>query len=190
MTEPGEAGWIDVSVTVRHGMPHWPDNPPIVMQRSMDLERGHVCNLSHLAMGVHSGTHIDGPLHFIRQAAGVDEMPLAATMGPARVIEITHPRQVTADELRGHSLRAGERILFRTSNSARCWQGAEFVEDFVYISEQAADYLAETKVRTVGGDSLSVGGSHAFVLTIRRPLRSAVFSITAGLRLRAGGTGN
>ena len=91
MTEPGEAAWIDVSVTVRHGMPHWPDNPPIVMQRSMDLERGHECNLSHLAMGVHSGTHIDGPLHFIQQAAGVDEMPLAATMGPARVIEITHP---------------------------------------------------------------------------------------------------
>ena len=41
----------------------------------------------------------------LHQAAGVDEMPLAATMGAARVIEITHPRQVTADELRGHSLR-------------------------------------------------------------------------------------
>jgi arylformamidase len=91
MTEPGEAAWIDVSVTVRHGMPHRPDHPPIVMQRSMDLERGHECNLSHLAMGVHSGTHIDGPLHFIQQAAGVDEMRLAATMGPARVIEIIRP---------------------------------------------------------------------------------------------------
>ena len=34
MTEPGEAGWIDVSVTVRHGMPHWPDNPPIVTSNS------------------------------------------------------------------------------------------------------------------------------------------------------------
>ena len=106
MTEPGEAAWIDVSVTVRHGMPHWPDNPPIVMQRSMDIGRGHACNLSHLAMGVHSGTHIDGPLHFIHQAAGVDEMPLTATMGAARVIEITHPRQVTADEL-ARALAAG-----------------------------------------------------------------------------------
>ena len=33
VTEPAETAWIDVSVTVRHGMPHWPDNPPIVMQR-------------------------------------------------------------------------------------------------------------------------------------------------------------
>ena len=55
MTEPGEAGWIDVSAGRQARHAHWPDNPPIVMQRSMDLERGHVCNLSHLAMGVHSG---------------------------------------------------------------------------------------------------------------------------------------
>jgi len=138
MTDDGDAAWIDVSVTVRHGMPHWPDNPPIVMQRAMELVRGHACNLSHLAMGVHTGTHIDAPVHFIHQAAGVDEMPLAATMGPARVIEITNPREITADELHGHSLQAGERVLFRTSNSPRCWQADRFVEDFVFIGEQAA----------------------------------------------------
>jgi arylformamidase len=185
MTEPGEAAWIDISVTVRHGMPHWPDNPPIVMQRSMDLDQGHECNLSHLAMGVHSGTHIDGPLHFIRQAAGVDEMPLTATMGPARVIEITDPRQVTAGELRGHALRAGERVLFRTSNSARCWQAGRFVEDFVYISEQAAEYLAETRVRTVGVDYLSVGGYHADGAKIHRILLTAGIWIIEGLDLSA-----
>ena len=32
MTQPGVTDWIDVSVTVRHGMPHWPDNRPIVLK--------------------------------------------------------------------------------------------------------------------------------------------------------------
>ncbi|HEY6315940.1 MAG TPA: cyclase family protein [Streptosporangiaceae bacterium] len=185
MTEPSGTAWIDVSVTVRHGMPHWPDNPPIVIQRAMDLARGHDCNLSHLAMGVHSGTHVDAPVHFIHQAAGVDEMPLAATMGPARVIEITHPRQVTADELRGHSLQTGERVLFRTSNSTRCWQTDQFVEDFVYICERAAGYLAETRVRTVGIDYLSVGGYHADGAKIHRILLAAGIWIIEGLDLSA-----
>jgi hypothetical protein len=45
------ADWIDVSVTVRHGMPHWPDNPPIVLERVLDTGRGDDCNVSHLAMG-------------------------------------------------------------------------------------------------------------------------------------------
>ncbi len=184
-TEPGEAAWIDVSVTVRHGMPHWPDNPPIVVQRSMDIGRGDVCNLSHLAMGVHSGTHIDGPMHFIHQGAGVDEMPLAATMGAARVIEITHPREITAAELSGHSLRAGERVLFRTSNSTRCWPIDAFVEDFVYISEQAAVALAEAGVRTVGVDYLSVGPYHGDGAKIHRILLEAGIWIIEGLDLSA-----
>jgi len=185
MTEDGAVPWIDVSVTVRHGMPHWPDNPPIVMQRAMEIVRGHACNLSHLSMGVHTGTHIDAPVHFIHQAAGVDEMPLDATMGLARVIEITDPREITADELRGHSLQTGERVLFRTSNSPRCWQADRFVEDFVYISEQAAEHLAEIGVRTVGVDYLSVGGYHADGAKIHRILLSAGIWIIEGLDLSA-----
>jgi len=70
MAEWAAAGWIDVSVTVRSGMPHWPDNPPIVLERVMDLGHGDPCNVSHLAMGVHSGTHMDGPVHFIHEAPG------------------------------------------------------------------------------------------------------------------------
>jgi arylformamidase len=185
VTEAAETAWIDVSVTVRHGMPHWPDNPPIVMQRAMDIGRGDDCNLSHLAMGVHSGTHIDGPLHFIHEAVGVDEMPLTATMGPARVIEITHPREITADELREHAVQAGERVLFRTSNSSGRWQLDHFVEDFVYISERAASYLAETGVRTVGVDYLSVGGYHADGAKIHRTLLEAGIWIIEGLDLSA-----
>jgi arylformamidase len=185
MTESGEAGWIDVSVTVRHGMAHWPDNPPIVMQRAMAIERGDGCNVSHLAMGVHSGTHIDGPVHFVHQAAGVDEMPLTAMMGPARVIEITHPREITVGELGPHALQAGERVLFKTSNSPRAWQSDTFVEDFVYISEQAAGYLAETGVRTVGVDYLSVGGYHADGAKIHQILLTAGVWIIEGLDLSA-----
>jgi arylformamidase len=112
-------------------------------------------------------------------------MPLAATMGPARVIEITDPREITADELHRHSLQAGERVLFRTANSPRCWQADRFVEDFVAISEQAAEHLAETRVRTVGVDYLSVGGYHADGAKIHRILLSAGIWIIEGLDLSA-----
>ena len=182
MTLTGE-GWIDVSVTVRHGMPHWPDNPPIVLERAMDISRGDVCNVSHLAMGVHTGTHMDGPVHFVHGAPGLDEMPLTATMGEARVIEIADPHEVTVDELLPHDVQAGERVLFRTANSTRCWQLDTFVEDFVYISEGAADLLATAGVQTVGVDYLSVGGYHADGPKIHRTLLDAGIWIIEGLDL-------
>ena len=186
---PESAGWIDISVTVRHAMPHWPDNPPVVLERLMDIGRGDGCNVSHLAMGVHTGTHMDGPVHFLHQAAGLDEMPLTATMGRARVIEITDPEKITVAELRQHQLQPGERVLFRTENSIRCWQSDSFVEDFVYISEAAAEHLAESRVQTVGVDYLSVGGFFVDGGQIHRLLLDAGIWIIEGLDLSAVGAG-
>ena len=183
MTQPDVTSWIDVSVTVRDGMPHWPGNPPITLERVMELGRGDDCNLSRLAMGVHSGTHIDSPVHFLPGAAGVDEMPLSATMGEARVVEINDPRQITASELEKNELQPGERVLFRTSNSARCWRASTFVEDFVHISEQAATYLAERGVRTVGVDYLSVGRYPSGGTRVHQILLEAGIWIIEGLDL-------
>lgn len=183
MTDPEMTGRIDVPVTVRRGMPRWPGNPPIVLERVLDTGRGDECNVSHLAMGVHSGTHMDAPVHFIHGAGGLDEMPLSATMGQARVIHIDDSREITAGELRRHDLQPGERILFRTPDSARCWQSSSFAGDFAGISEQAAAHLAETKVRTVGVGYLPVGGYHADGAKIRKILLEAGIWIIEGLDL-------
>jgi arylformamidase len=164
-------------------MPHWPDNPHVVLERAMDIGRGDASNVSHMAMGVHTGTHMDGPVHFFHGAAGLDTMPLSATMGEARVIAIADEEQITADELRGHRLHAGERVLFRTINSTRYWRHSQFVEDFVYISEGAATHLADSGVRTVGIDYLSVGGFRADGAKIHRILLDAGIWIIEGLDL-------
>ena len=151
-------GWIDVSVPLRTGMVHWPDNPSVRIERMLDLEHGDAANVSTLSMGSHTGTHMDAPLHFVRGSKGLDEMPLEATIGQARVIEIHDAESVKPEELRPHHIRGGERILFKTQNSSRRWHEEAFIEDFVYVSQEAARYLATQEVLTIGTDYLSVGG--------------------------------
>jgi len=85
--------WIDISVPIHTGMVHWPDNPPVRVEYMLLIERGDVCTVSTLSMGSHTGTHMDGPLHFIAKGLGLHEMPLDAAIGPARVIEIRDPSQ-------------------------------------------------------------------------------------------------
>jgi arylformamidase len=79
-----ENGWIDVSVRLRSGMVHWPDNPPVEIERMLDIECGDAANVSKISMGSHTGTHMDAPLHFVRGGRGLDDMPLTAAMGRAR----------------------------------------------------------------------------------------------------------
>lgn len=149
--------WIDVSVPIYTGMVHYPDNPPIEIDTIMHVERGDICTLSRVTMGSHTGTHIDAPIHFLPGGGGAEVVPLGNLMGPARVIEIKDPHAVKADELRGHSLGARERLLFKTSNSERCWKTSEFVADAVSIAEDAALYLASLNTLTVAIDYLSAG---------------------------------
>jgi arylformamidase len=154
MTNP----WIDISVTLRTGMVYWPDNPPVQIHRHLDMALGDACNVSELAMGLHTGTHMDAPRHFLHMGKGLHEMPLEAALGPARVIEILDPESIKPDELRPQAIQQGERLLFKTLNSTHCWKTDTFVEDFVYLSQEAAHYLVDLGVRTVGIDYLSVGG--------------------------------
>lgn len=150
--------WIDISAPLHNGMAHWPDNPPVVIERMLDVDRGDSANVSKMSLGVHTGTHVDAPVHFIRGGHGVHMAPFSALIGPARVIEIADSHSITVAELQQHDLQSGERILFKTLNSTRCWQTDEFVEDFVFVSQEAARYLARQRVQTVGVDYLSVGG--------------------------------
>lgn len=150
--------WMDISAPLHNGMAHWPDNPPVVIERMLDVDRGDSANVSKMSLGVHTGTHVDAPVHFIRGGHGVHMAPFSALIGPARVIEIADSHSITVAELQQHDLQPGERILFKTLNSTRCWQTDEFVEDFVFVSQEAARYLARQRVQTVGVDYLSVGG--------------------------------
>jgi arylformamidase len=179
------ADWIDVSVPLRTGMVHWPDNPPVKIDRVMDLERGDAASVSSMSMGVHTGTHMDAPAHFQRGGVGIDQMPLEATLGLARVIEIGDPVSIKRAELEAAGLQPGERVLFRTRNSERCWQRDAFVEDFVFISRQAAAYLAERRVRTVGVDYLSVGGFREDAEETHLALLQAGIWVVEGLNLSA-----
>ena len=122
------------------------------------MDRGDRCNVSALSMSVHTGTHMDAPLHFIQEGRSMPTMPLDATIGPARIIEINDKVSIKPQALLRHRIRRGERVLFKTRNSRRAWETESFDEDFVYISKEAAQYLVDRGVRTVGVDYLSVGG--------------------------------
>jgi arylformamidase len=175
--------WIDISVPVRNGMVHWPGDPDFHIERAADQEKGDVATVSRMALGVHTGTHMDAPLHFIRKARSIDTMPLDATVGPARVIPISDRQSITREELLGHAISAGARILFRTANSEHSWKSDNFDEDFVFISQDAARYLAELGVRTVGVDYLSVGGFRKDGLETHSALLGAGIWIIEGLNL-------
>jgi arylformamidase len=175
--------WIDVSVSLFTGMVHWPNDPSIEIERIMDIEKGDEATVSKLSMGVHTGTHMDAPLHFFEHGISMDRLPFSATLGRARVIAINDNASIKPAELEPHNIQMGERILFKTRNSTYAWGSNTFVEDFVYISHAAAQYLAQLQVQTVGVDYLSVGGYRSDGPETHHALLGAGIWIIEGLNL-------
>ena len=151
------ANWIDVTVPLRNGMVVWPGDIKVQIEHRVSMKREQVHMNSWINMGVHTGTHMDAPLHFIANGKSIDLLPFDVTVGPARVIEIKDKVSIKAEELQQYNIRRGERILFKTRNSPQCWQTDSFAADFVYITKGAAQFLVDAGVKLVGVDYLSVG---------------------------------
>src|SRR5215475_12877332 len=104
----GHDGWIDLTVGIRHEMVHYPGDPGVELKQTKHLDRGDPATVSHLSIGVHSGTHVDAPVHFIGGAPGVEEFSIDAMIGPARVIEILDKEVCTARDLAAYDIHPGE----------------------------------------------------------------------------------
>ena len=178
-----EHDWIDISVPLRTGMAHWPGDPPVRIERISDMETGDDVNLSKMDMSVHSGTHMDAPFHFIRDGISIDAAPFDALVGPARVIQITDPESISVDTLAANRIEAGERVLLKTRNSSQNWAQRDFIPDFVHLSTEGANYLAEIGVRTLGVDYLSVSGYLKNETEVHRGLLGAGVWVIEGLFL-------
>jgi arylformamidase len=151
-------GWYDISVPLKQGMVYFPTDPvPPKIYRFHDRELGAKVTMSMLEIISHTGTHIDSPLHFIDGGTTISDMPLDATIGPCRVIEIKDPQKIKVPELEKHNIKKGERLLFKTRNSPKTYTSDKFVEDYVYLDGAAADYLAEKKIILFGLDNITIG---------------------------------
>ncbi|MDA2919136.1 cyclase family protein [Desulfobacterota bacterium AH_259_B03_O07] len=183
-------GWIDVSVRLRSGMVHWPGDPDVKIERILKMERGDHCNVSTISMSSHTGTHVDAPYHFIENGDGIHDMAFTSMIGQARVIEIENQHCIKPEELKPNKIRKGERVLFKTINSKRCWNTETFVEDFVYLSTESIEYLVEKRVKTIGVDYLSVGGYIKNIDEVHKSLLGAGIWIIEGLNLSRVSQGN
>ena len=152
----------------------YPGDPELSIERVMSLDAGDVANVSRMDLGVHTGTHVDAPLHFFDGAAAVEGLDLDVLVGPALVVEVVGPGDIQP----GAVVEGADRILFKTRNSA-AWADDRFYEDYASISPEAAARLVDAGIRLVGVDYLSVGG----VETHRVLLRAGVVAVE-GLDLR------
>lgn len=180
--------WIDVTLPMKHAMVCWPGDPSLVVEKVAEIGKGSVCNLTRIAGSAHTGTHMDSMRHFIADGITMEQMPLEAVIGPARLIEFDVP-VIERAHLEPYRPQRGERLLFKTSNSALRYNDDDFHTDYVAVDDSAAKYLVECGVMTVGLDYLSIA-PWADLISTHITLLGAGVWVIEGLDFRGVDPGN
>lgn len=176
---------FDISLTLSPTLPTWPGDPGIELDLVESMDKGAGANVTRMNMGVHTGTHVDAPHHFLNDGRTVEQLPLDVLTGPCYVIQLPDGVEaITSEVLERTEITSGmKRLLFGTRNS-HLWAKGEtkFQTDFVAITEDGAEWLVKRGVQLVGVDYLSVAPYEEGAPTHEILLRAGVV-VVEGLNL-------
>jgi kynurenine formamidase len=112
-----------------------------------------------ITMYTHTATHMDAPIHIIKGARTLDELPIDRFMGKAIVIDCKHlaGKNITLDFLKQFvdKIKNIEFILFNSGWSAK-WKTDAYFENFPTLTQEAATWLTQFKLKGIGLDSISL----------------------------------
>ncbi len=179
---------IDISMPLRTGMAAFPGDPAVRIERVRSTDRGDPYNLSSIAMGTHTGTHVDPPVHFVPGGRTVDALDLEVLNGPCRVVDVGDVDRIGPGELAGR-LDGVERLLLKSRNSPRWAREPTFFSDYVALTAEGAASLPAA-VRLVGIDALSIETDPSGRFPVHHQLLGRGTLILEGLLLGAAAPGD
>ena len=144
---------------VPDGVPACPGHPKYSAAHTFKLAEGAFANVHTLALGTHTGTHLDAPYHFYDDARPVDQLDLALlAAAPALVVDVrgkrAHEPITWADLARYEDgMREGTVVLLCTGWASRF--GKPDYSDHPFLDVDAARRILERGVRVIGADTIS-----------------------------------
>lgn len=162
---------FDVSRRISEETPVWPGDVPFSWRETHGPGAAAPWGATCFTMSAHCGTHADAPSHVFADGMAIGEAPLAAFIGPAKVVILPGLGEVGPDALPRKCLGV-ERILFRSGGKAS-------------LSPLAAIRLAEAGAMLVGTDAASIDPEDAEDLPAHRALLERGVALLEDLDLSA-----
>ena len=145
---------IDISMEISEQMPVYKDREEKKPElKTLSTHQKDGVHETEISLNLHSGTHIDAPLHMIKQGATTEVYNWSHYITRARVLDLTDKEEkITSKDLKKVAPQEDEFLLFKTQNSFR----EDCTTDFVYLDVTGAQYLARRGIKGAGIDSLGI----------------------------------
>ena len=146
-----ELKYYDISPLISSKTAVFPGDIGFHREIQRDYDK-HDYQLSSITTTTHIGSHIDAPVHYIKNGLGIDECPLEAFYGICRVItpEIDY-KSKTIKKIYPHKIDC-TKILIKTNS----FNHEKWGDDYISLKPSIINELASNKVQLVGIDTPSI----------------------------------
>ncbi|MFW5885823.1 MAG: cyclase family protein [Halanaerobium sp.] len=173
----------DISMTIRKDMLVYKGKDEIRPRLSTvrDFSEGDA-HESELQMNVHTGTHVDAPLHMLEDGENSNLFFAENPFYQAQLIDLSKlEEKITAEDLKEYEIEENSFVILRTKNSEPGFL-EKTPEKFIYLAESGAEYLRDQNIKGVGIDTNGIERAQSEHPTHKKLLAEKIM-ILEGLRL-------
>ena len=142
--------YIDLTHSFVPDMPAYPGDPKATLSQAAHIDSdGYTDHQLNTLM--HVGTHMDAPLHMIKDGIYMDELPLDTFFGKGLLLDVHGKQIIDATALSGVTVEPNSIVLVYTGFGEK-YHSPQYFEDYPQIDESFAKRIVELGAKIVGMD--------------------------------------
>ena len=147
---------VELSHVWGHNAPSMPGDADVLMYRSVKHAQ-HGVMAQRLKMVMHSGTHMNSPLHLIQRGKGMADIPLEHFFGNGVILDIPKKRWelVTAGDLAAArpEVREGDFVVIVTGWHVKYSDSLEYFGESPGLARDGAEWLVKKGIKLLAVDT-------------------------------------
>lgn len=145
--------WIDLTHLMQNRLPVYPGDSEMELVQTKELATDGFCN-HQLTVNMHTGTHIDGPMHLIASDRYISDFPLDSFIGKGVLIHADGMSSIDYKEEYEDSIQEGSILLVYTGHG-RFFGKDNYFSEHPTLTKAFAELLVRKKIKLIGMDTPS-----------------------------------
>lgn len=148
----------DLSHMICSEMPVYPGTEGPIFEKANTVEKDGFCE-AKITMYSHTGTHIDAPAHMLSDGPYLDDLSIEQYIGKAAILDFSDVKSqfIDLDSVKVYEdiIKKVDFVIIKTGWS-RYWGDEKYYGLFPSLTEEAAIWLSDFKLKGIGIDAISI----------------------------------
>jgi len=164
--------YIDLTNLLFDSMPVFPGDVAFNLTKTHNVSTDGWSNYK-FSTGIHIGTHVDAPAHFIENGKRINEIPIENLCGDAVVIDVRNCDKISSEQIKNINIPEQSIVIFCTGYYKNILESSYYY-DYPVLTEDLCQLLIQKKIKMICLDTPSPEKSpyllHPIILSAGIPI--------------------